>query len=107
MNTKVMFSSNTDEWATPQEIFDELNNEFGFDLDPCATEENHKCPEYYTKANNGLNAAWGGEECSAILRIQGLENGLPNVTRKATKKIRLLSCLFRQGQTQNIFMIIS
>ena len=60
MNSDVMFSSKTDEWATPQSLFDELNNEFGFDLDPCATEENHKCPEYYTQADNGLNMAWGG-----------------------------------------------
>jgi len=48
MNTKLMFSSNSDEYATPQELFDELNSEFKFDLDPCATDENHKCNKYYT-----------------------------------------------------------
>lgn len=60
MNTEVMFSSNTDEWATPQDFYEELNKEFNFDLDPCASDENHKCEEYYTKAENGLNMAWGG-----------------------------------------------
>lgn len=60
MNTKGVFSSQTDEWATPQWLFDELNAEFHFDLDPCATDENHKCAEYYTKADSGLAKNWGG-----------------------------------------------
>ena len=42
-NLDVMYSSKTDQWATPQEFYDELNAEFGFDLDPCADEGNHKC----------------------------------------------------------------
>ena len=60
MNNAVMFSSNSDEWATPQWLFDELNNEFNFDLDPCASDENHKTPIYYTKYNSGLSQKWGG-----------------------------------------------
>lgn len=60
MNTKGVFSSQTDEWATPQWLFDELDAEFHFDLDPCATNENHKCAKYYTKADDGLTKNWGG-----------------------------------------------
>lgn len=60
MNTNGIFSSQTDEWATPQSLFDELNTEFHFDLDPCATNENHKCAKYYTKADDGLTKNWGG-----------------------------------------------
>ena len=55
---EVMFSSQTDEWATPQDLFDELNREFGFDLDPCATDFNHKCNKYFTKSDNGLSQDW-------------------------------------------------
>lgn len=55
-----MFSSNSDEYATPQELFDELNSEFKFDLDPCATDENHKCNKYYTMHQDGLTQKWGG-----------------------------------------------
>ena len=44
-----MFSSKTDLWATPQDLFDELNNEFHFDIDVCADESNHKCDKYYSK----------------------------------------------------------
>ena len=61
MNTKVMFSSASDDWATPQDFFDELNREFNFTLDPCATSENAKCAQYYTVAENGLKQDWQGE----------------------------------------------
>jgi len=56
-----MFSSKTTEWETPQEFFDELNAEFNFTLDPCATPDNAKCKKYYTIKENGLKQNWGGE----------------------------------------------
>ncbi|MBQ6499888.1 MAG: phage N-6-adenine-methyltransferase, partial [Mogibacterium sp.] len=52
--------SKSDEWATPQSLFDELNAEFGFNLDPCATKENAKCERFYTAECNGLAQNWGG-----------------------------------------------
>lgn len=55
-----MFSSNSDEWTTPSWIYEELDNEFNFDLDPCCTEETHKCKNYYTKMEDGLSKNWGG-----------------------------------------------
>lgn len=54
MNNNVMFSSKTDVWATPQKFFDELNREFNFELDVCATPENAKCRRFYTKEQDGL-----------------------------------------------------
>lgn len=60
MITKGLMSSNTDEWATPKEFYKELDNEFHFTLDPCATDENHKCDKYYTKSDDGLKQKWGG-----------------------------------------------
>lgn len=62
----VMYSSKTDQWSTPQDFFDELNNEFNFDLDPCADELNHKCQHVFTKEQNGLSKDWGGIAYSAI-----------------------------------------
>lgn len=55
-----LFTSNSDEWSTPQHIFDTLDAEFAFNLDPCATEENHKCDVFYTAEIDGLNQKWGG-----------------------------------------------
>ena len=59
-NIDVMYMSKSNEWATPQDFFDELDKEFHFNLDPCATDENHKCERYFTKADDGLSKDWGG-----------------------------------------------
>ena len=55
-----LFSSKTNEWATPQAFFDELNTEFHFTLDPCARHDNAKCERYYTIEDDGLTKNWGG-----------------------------------------------
>lgn len=57
-----MFSSESDEWATPKDFYDKLNDLFGpFTLDPAATHENHKCDKYYTIEENGLVQSWKDE----------------------------------------------
>lgn len=61
MLTSGLTSSNTDEWATPQDLFDTLDATFHFTLDPCATPENAKCAKFYTKEQDGLKQDWGGE----------------------------------------------
>lgn len=60
MNTDVMFSSKTDLWETPQDLFDRLDAEFGFDLDACALPQNAKCAAYYTPEQDGLSQPWDG-----------------------------------------------
>lgn len=60
MNTEVLFSSNSDEWATPAQLYEQLDAEFHFNLDPCAAADNHKCQKYYDKQANGLSKNWGG-----------------------------------------------
>ena len=60
MITEGMFTSSTNEWATPQAVFDALDSEFHFDLDPCATQNNAKCRDYYTKETDGLSQSWKG-----------------------------------------------
>ena len=60
MNTEVMFSSNRDDWETPQKLFDQLNNIFHFTLDPCTNGFNSKCDYYFTEEANGLTKNWDG-----------------------------------------------
>ena len=60
MISKVFFSSETDEWETPQWLFDQWDMEFHFTLDVCATPENAKCSRYFTKQENGLGQKWTG-----------------------------------------------
>jgi phage N-6-adenine-methyltransferase len=56
----VHFSSKTDMWSTPQDLFNKLNKEFGFTLDVCATKENAKCDRFYTVEDDGLVQLWDG-----------------------------------------------
>lgn len=48
----------TDVWATPQWLFDALDREFGFTLDPCSDGTNAKCARFYTPTENGLLRDW-------------------------------------------------
>jgi site-specific DNA-methyltransferase (adenine-specific) len=61
MKTSTLFSRASDEWETPDELFDKLHQEFGFTLDACATEENTKCSRYIDQNADGLLQDWAGE----------------------------------------------
>ena len=58
--SNALYSSQTDLWETPQNLFDELNSEFHFDIDVCALSENAKCGRYYTPEQDGLSQPWIG-----------------------------------------------
>lgn len=58
---KVHYSSKSNEWATPLYLFDELDRDFNFTLDPCATDENAKCDKYFTIEDDGLIQDWSNE----------------------------------------------
>ena len=53
-----MYTSNTDEWETPQKLFEELKKEFGLHIDSCATKQNAKCNLYWDKEADGLQQDW-------------------------------------------------
>ena len=55
---KGCMTSETNEWYTPQPLYDELNKEFDFTLDPCCTKESAKCKVWFTKKDDGLNKNW-------------------------------------------------
>lgn len=57
---KGLFTSNSNEWSTPQELFNDLDKQFNFDLDVCATSENAKCKNYFTKVDDALSKDWKG-----------------------------------------------
>lgn len=52
------FESDNKDWETPDYLFDELDKEFGFDVDVCANSKNTKCSVYFTKEKNGLAQNW-------------------------------------------------
>lgn len=57
---KGLFSSASNEWETPQELFDELDAQYRFTLDAASTDENAKCERHYTQDCDGLAQNWGG-----------------------------------------------
>ena len=57
---KAQLTSNTCEWETPDKLYDELNDEFHFALDVCATPDNAKCALYFSREQDGLKQKWGG-----------------------------------------------
>lgn len=61
-----MDAAKTDDWATPQSFFDELNKTYRFTLDVAASQSNHKCDEWFgldhddELRRDGLKAQWSG-----------------------------------------------
>lgn len=60
MNADVMFSHKSYERETPIEFFEDLDAEYHFTLDVCATKENAKCKSFYTKEDDALTREWDG-----------------------------------------------
>ena len=60
MITSGLMSSDLQNWATPNDLFDDLNSEFGFEIDVCAEAWNAKCTNYYSKDDDGLAQTWHG-----------------------------------------------
>lgn len=58
---EVHYSSSSDDWETPQILFDALDQEFKFTLDPCASITNAKCKKFYTLDDDGLSKSWKDE----------------------------------------------
>ena len=56
--TTGMRSSLSNEWTTPRDLFEELDEEFHFDLDVASTHENALCNDHYTAEDNGLEQPW-------------------------------------------------
>lgn len=53
------FSHKTDEWETPEKIFELAHEWWGFhSLDVAATAENTKCPSFITAESNALDKVW-------------------------------------------------
>ncbi len=50
--------SEKDVWQTPGELFYNLDCEFSFDVDVCASDENALCNYHFTEGNSALIYNW-------------------------------------------------
>jgi len=55
---KNAFKSKSEEYETPNEIFEPLQKEFNIELDVCATQNNAKCDLFFTKEQDALKKDW-------------------------------------------------
>ena len=60
-NMDVHYSSATAEWATPDFLYNWLDKQYHFTLDPCCTHETAKCSKHFTIVEDGLLQSWGNE----------------------------------------------
>ena len=57
----IHFMSKSDNWSTPINLFNCLDKQFHFTLDPCANKNNTKCLRFYSKEIDGLSKSWAHE----------------------------------------------
>jgi site-specific DNA-methyltransferase (adenine-specific) len=55
---EIIYSSRSEEYGTPRDLFWTLNSEFNFQLDAAASHQNAKCEKYLTKEENSLSYRW-------------------------------------------------
>ena len=62
-----LFTANRGDWETPDDLYNKLDQEFGFQLDVCAWDWNAKAPAWLTPLDDSLSLDWGWV-CSHVLR---------------------------------------
>ncbi len=60
MKTDVVYSSASEDWETPPDLFQYLNKEWAFTLDACASPGNFLCKYFFTKEEDALTRVWTG-----------------------------------------------
>lgn len=60
MINKALFTSNKEDWETPQDFYDRLNAKYHFKWDLAASDDNAKCSCYFTRDDNSLEQDWEG-----------------------------------------------
>ena len=59
--TSGMMSSNTVHWGTPKHIFNQLDDEFHFTVDVCASDGEEMMSRHFNPEMDGLKQDWDGE----------------------------------------------
>lgn len=92
---KSLVSSNSNDWTTPQYLFDELNHEFMFTVDAASTDENALLEKHWTKKEDGLAQNW---DCERVWCNPPYGNELRQWVKKA-RESKGLSVLLVPART--------
>tara|TARA_R110000796_G_scaffold60220_13_gene139066 strand:- start:15546 stop:16076 length:531 start_codon:yes stop_codon:yes gene_type:complete len=91
---QLMFSSESNEWRTPQDFYEKLNRTFQFNLDPCATDDSAKCKKYFTEADDGLTHSWAGHQVFMNPPYgRGIDKWLEKAFKESENKNTTIVCL--------------
>jgi integrase/recombinase XerD len=89
----VHFRSRADQWATPPDLFDELNEEFAFTLDVCAEKSNAKCKKFFSPKEDGLKQRWEGTCWMNPPYGRGVSNWMRKARQSAEENGATVVCL--------------
>jgi phage N-6-adenine-methyltransferase len=85
---------------TPPELWTQLNDEFHFTLDTCASEKNHLCPSYFTEETNGLTSEWGTH--TAYVHPM-YDRHLPKWVKKCSERTEGISVMLLPASTHTVY----
>ena len=95
MNRSDQHKSRRDDWATPPDVFQELDEQFHFTLDVCASAENTKCARYFDVETDGLLQSWQDEVCflNPPYGVRSIDAWLEKATHASRKENALTVAL--------------
>ena len=96
MQTDLHFSSKSNEWMTPKWLFNQLDNEFHFDLDAAATKENALCNKFFTQEDDALNQDWAAQIKTGRRKSRLLGVILPTVVKLVNLSRKLMKNLLKE-----------
>lgn len=86
------FGSAKQDWETPQDMFDRLNEEYRFEVDLAASEKNAKCSTYYSAEQDAMKLEWRGR-CWLNPPYGATEGKLRDWVKKAYEETRKDGCM--------------
>lgn len=100
---KGMMSSDRQDWRTPRDLFDSLNNVFCFDLDAAASKENHLCRKFFDLSNSAFDNRWFIFGSSAFLNPpygRGIEKWVDLAIKQAVNRVSVVALVPSRTDTK-------
>jgi phage N-6-adenine-methyltransferase len=88
-----LYASGNGDWETPDSLFAQLNKEFRFTLDSCASQENAKCKRFFTEDDNALAQRWKGRVFCNPPYGRGIGAWVEKAYRESQENSEVVVCL--------------